>query len=100
MWAFVKEHAAVLNHPKLEQELQKIKGGKCVQNVPFFFLFFFPLLTAKKSPKAGILSSEFNTFVSMQMELLQLVYFHWQKEGKVVVLPFQEHTQLQFISLF
>jgi len=41
MWAFVKEHAAVLNHPKLEQELQKIKGGKCVQNVPFFFCFFF-----------------------------------------------------------
>lgn len=52
MWAFVKEHAAVLNHPKLEQELQKIKGGKCVQNVPFFFSFFFSPTNCKEIPQS------------------------------------------------
>lgn len=32
MWCFVQKHTAVLNHPKLEQGLPKIKEEKSGQN--------------------------------------------------------------------
>lgn len=50
MWAFVQKHAAVLNRPKLEQGLPKIKEEKRGQNESMFFVALSP----EKSPKAGI----------------------------------------------
>lgn len=50
MLAFLQKHVAVLNHPKLEQELRKIKEEKSLQK----WVEVFVALSLKKSLKAGI----------------------------------------------